>query len=179
MPAVVGELLESGWFPLFVFVRKDTHMQTPKNTASKVRDLLEKTVTDLGYDLWDVEFIKEGGDQVLRITIDSEKGISIEDCEKVHRTIDPLLDEADPIQVPYRLEVSSPGIERNLSKPEHFTKCLGGTVEVRLFSAKDGKIAYKGSLVKAEDDSITISENGEDIKFNKSEIAKCKTIFNW
>lgn len=92
-----------------------------QGTASAVRELIEPTVTELGYDIWDVEYVKEGADMHLRITIDSEDGIDIDDCEKVHRAIDPLIDEADPIEESYLLEVSSPGIERRLRTPEHFS----------------------------------------------------------
>ena len=104
-----------------------------QGTASAVRELIEPTVTELGYDIWDVEYVKEGADMHLRITIDSEDGIDIDDCEKVHRAIDPLIDEADPIEESYLLEVSSPGIERRLRTPEHFLACIGETVNLKLF----------------------------------------------
>ena len=89
-------------------------------TAVKVREILEAPINSIGYEVWDTEFVKEGSEWFLRITIDSENGIDINDCEKVHRFIDPLLDEADPIENAYHLEVSSPGLERNIRTREHF-----------------------------------------------------------
>ena len=85
-----------------------------KNVASAVRELLLPTAESLGYVLWDVEYLREGADNILRVTIDSENGINIEDCEKMHRAIDPILDEADPIDQAYTLEVSSPGLGRQI-----------------------------------------------------------------
>ena len=79
-----------------------------KNVVSVVREALEPVITELGYRLWDLEYVKEGAEYFLRFTIDSDDGITIDDCEKVHRTIDPLLDELDPIEGSYNLQVSSP-----------------------------------------------------------------------
>ena len=105
-----------------VSLRKEKTMtkKSSKNTAAVVRELLEGTVNSLGFDLWDVEYVKEGADMYLRITIDSPAGIDITDCERVHRVIDPIIDEADPIDEAYMLEVSSPGVERQLRTPSHF-----------------------------------------------------------
>ena len=99
-----------------------------KTIASVVKDLVSGLADEMGYYLWDVEFVKEGADKYLRITIDNEDGITIEDCEKFHRGIDPILDEADPISDPYILEVSSPGIERELKCEEHINACTGWLV---------------------------------------------------
>ena len=105
-----------------------------QNIAEAVAALLEGTVVGLGYRLWDVEYGKEGADYHLTVTIDSDAGITIDDCERVHRAIDPLLDEADPIETAYDLEVSSPGIERELRTPAHIDACVGEEVELRLFA---------------------------------------------
>ena len=91
-----------------------------KNIAQTVTDLIIGKINDLGYSLWDVEYVKEGASYYLRITIDSENGISIDDCEKVHRGIETILDDADPIEGAYHLEVSSPGIEHVLRTEDHF-----------------------------------------------------------
>ena len=91
--------------------------------ALEVAKIAEPLAEELGYFLWDVEYVKEGADMYLRITIDSEEGITIEDCERMHRAIDPLLDEADPIEGAYHLEISSPGIERELKNDMHITAC--------------------------------------------------------
>ena len=96
-------------------------------------------VEGLGYTLWDVEYVKEGSEWYLRVTIDSPSGITIDDCERVHRAIDPVIDEHDPIENAYHLEVSSPGIERVLRTDAHLAAFAGEEVEVRLYAAVDGK----------------------------------------
>lgn len=144
--------------------------KSSKNTAAIVRALLEGTVNSLGFDLWDVEYVKEGADMYLRITIDSPAGIDITDCERVHRVIDPIIDEADPIDEAYMLEVSSPGVERQLRTPSHFESCIGERITVKLFSAIEGITAAAGKqltgILKAFDTSskdITVDVDGKDI----------------
>ena len=99
-------------------------MKQKKNIAGLVSEIALPLAKEFGYDLWDVEYVKEGADMILRITIDTdaEGGITIDDCEKMHRAIDPLLDELDPIEESYMLSVSSPGVERELTKPMHYEK---------------------------------------------------------
>jgi len=151
-----------------------------KNIASAVRELIEPVAREMGYYLWDVEFVKEGADKYLRITIDNEEGITIEDCEKLHRTIDPLLDEADPISEAYVLEVSSPGIERELKYPEHIDACEGWDVEVKLYAPKNGSKSFIGVLVGYDDNgSITVEINGENVAFKPEEIAKISTYYDF
>lgn len=150
-----------------------------KNTAAVVRELLEGTAAELGYVLWDVEYVKEGAEMVLRITIDSEKGIDIDDCERMHRTIDPILDEADPIECSYRLEVSSPGVERTLSRPEHFDSCIGEKVEVRLFAPVNGAKTIVGTLLYHDGTSFTIETEAGSVTIERSAAAKVSTVFEW
>ena len=150
-----------------------------KNTASVVTELVAPTVGELGYMLWDVEYVKEGAEMVLRITIDKEDGIGIDDCEKVHRAIDPLLDEADPIENAYRLEVSSPGVERTLTKNEHFDFCLGVEVEAKLFAAYNGTKTVRGILNDNYDDRIVIVCGEDAYEIEKKAISKISTVFNW
>lgn len=99
----------------------------------KVEMLLNNTIQQLGYDLYDVEYAKEGKDYFLRIFIDKPEGIDLEDCEKVNDAINGLLDEADYIKEQYFLEVSSPGIERNIRKEKHLEKNIGQKIEIKLF----------------------------------------------
>ena len=151
-----------------------------KNIAEKVGELLSPVIVDeMGYILWDVEYVKEGSEYYLRITIDSEEGIYIEDCERVHRAIDPILDEADPIEGFYYLEVSSPGIERELRTEEHITAFLGARVEAKLFSPKEGKRAVRGTLVSLEENgAVRIKEDAADeILLEKGEISRLATLF--
>jgi len=98
------------------------------SVAEVVRALAEPVAEEIGCWVWDVEFVKEGARRILRITIDSEEGITIDDCEKMHRAIDPILDEADPLEAQYYLEVSSPGVERELRTEEHVIGCEGWDV---------------------------------------------------
>ncbi len=116
------------------------------NIAEKVAQAVEPVVASLGCSIWDVEYVKEGSRNVLRITIDSDDGIDIDRCEKVHRAIDPVIDELDPIEESYYLEVSSPGIERQLRRPEHYARSVGQKIDVKLFSAVDGKKHLTGVL---------------------------------
>lgn len=150
-----------------------------KNTAAVVRELITPTAEELGYILWDVEYVKEGAESVLRITIDSENGIGIEDCEKMHRAIDPVLDEADPIEAAYRLEVSSPGIERTLTREEHFEWCLGVEVEVKLFKSFNGMKVVRGVLNDNYEDSLVIVAGEDAYEIEKKAIAKINTVFDW
>ena len=153
-----------------------------KNTgiAPLVEGLVTPTIVELGYAVWDVEYVKEGAEWYLRITIDSPKGIDIEDCEKVHRAIEVIIDEADPIEDFYYLEVSSPGVERPLKKPEHFVHCIGEVVEVKLFAPDaNGKKAYKGTLCGADENGIELDAEGESIKLEYSAVAKSNIYFEF
>ena len=151
-----------------------------KNVASVVKEIITPTATEMGYYLWDVEFVKEGADKYLRITIDNEEGITIEDCEKFHRAIDPLLDEADPISEAYILEVSSPGIERELKTPQHIDACEGWDVEVKLYAPRNGAKAFRGILGGYDEDGNIVIEIGEEKEiFKPDEIAKISTYFDF
>ena len=144
-----------------------------QNIASTVEELLRPTVEGLGYTLWDVEYEKIGSEMNLTVTIDKEEGIWISDCETVHRAIDPVLDEADPIEDAYRLNVSSKGLEYDLRTDKHFLLSLGLPVEVRLFAAKNGKKAFLGVLENYESPDVTITlDDGESLVLKKNEISK-------
>ena len=148
-----------------------------RSIKDAVREAILPTVTELGYRIWDVVYAKIGADYHLEITIDNDAGIDIDDCERVHRAIDPILDEADLIENFYYLEVSSPGIERELRTDEHITYSIGQRVEAKLFTQKDGRKNFTGTLTAADGDSVTVSENGEDIVLLKNEIAKLMTVY--
>ena len=151
-----------------------------KNVASAVKELISPLANEMGFYLWDVEFVKEGADKYLRITIDNEEGITIIDCESFHRAIDPLLDEADPISESYILEVSSPGIERELKTPEHIDACEGWDVEVKLYAPRNGSKLFRGVLCGYNDDNDIVIEQGEErVAFKPEEIAKISTYFDF
>jgi ribosome maturation factor RimP len=151
-----------------------------KNVASVVREIISPVAEELGYYIWDVEFVKEGADKHLRITIDNEEGITIEDCEKFHRAIDAPLDEADPIAESYILEVSSPGIERELKYPEHIEACEGWDVEVKLYAPRNGSKLFRGVLVGYDEEgNIAVEVGGEKVSFKPDEVAKIATYYDF
>ena len=150
-----------------------------KNIAGVVTDLVSPVADEMGIILWDVEYVKEGSKKILRITIDSEEGIDINTCEKFHRTIDPMLDEADPIEESYYLEVTSPGIEREIKTDAHIEMCRGEKVEVKLYAPKNNSKLYTGTLLGTNDGKVVIEFNGENIEFEKNEIAKMQTVFEF
>ena len=124
-----------------------------------------------GCTLWDVEYIKEAGEWYLRIYIDKEGGVSIEDCEAVSRPLSDKLDEADPIQGSYTFEVSSAGCDRVLRTAEHFAACMGQEVEVKLYRPRDGCKEFVGFLQAYDDGNITITVGDTPIMFEKKEVA--------
>ena len=156
-------------------VRKEILMR--KNVKDTVREIIEPTVSGLGYRIWDITYSKIGAVYHLEITIDKDGGINIDDCELVHRAIDPLLDEHDPIETFYYLEVSSPGVERELRTDEHIALSVGVKVEAKLFTQKDGRKSYKGILTSFEDGVITVDEDGVAVSLQKSEISKLTTVY--
>lgn len=152
-----------------------------KNIAQTVSEMIQPTVNELGYSLWDVEYCKEGASYYLRITIDCENGISIDDCEKVHRAIEPILDREDPIEGSYHLEVSSPGIERVLRTEDHFIAMAGETVVLHLFTAQNGKKIFKGTLLGVDEATgcIVLDENGTEVEFTPKSIARAHLYYDF
>ncbi len=148
------------------------------NIEEKIEKLISKIVNNLGYDLYDVEYVKEGKDYFLRIYIDSEKGIDLNDCEKVSNIITELLDKEDYIKEKYFLEVSSPGVERVLRKEKHLKDNIDNEIQIKLFKAMDGKKQYKGILKDFNNDYIIILNN-QEIKIDRKNISQIKTVYNW
>ena len=134
-------------------------------------ELARPVVEACGCTLWDVEYIKEAGSWYLRLYIDKEGGVSIDDCEAVSRGVDPLLDEADPIQDAYTFEVSSAGADRPLKKPEPFDAFMGAEVDVKFYKAVNGQKSATGILASYDDGSVTLNVGGEEITYDKKEIA--------
>lgn len=154
-------------------------MKNGKNIAQTVQEFLLPVVNQLGYYLWDVEYVKEGSEWYLRITIDSEDGITIDDCEIVHRAIDPIIDEHDPIENSYRLEVSSPGIERVLRTEEHIEAWAGEEVEAKLFVAIDGKKAIRGKLLGIENGIVSIECGETTYEIEHKKISRMTSVFEF
>lgn len=153
-----------------------------KNVVAVVTAELEPVINELGYDVWDIEYVKEGADYFLRFTIDSENGIDINDCERVHRTIDPLLDQLDPIEDSYHLEVSSPGLERDIRHDWHFEALIGEKVELRLFAPTEAcpdKKVIVGELCAYKDKEITINSEGTELIIPREAVSKAKTVYDF
>ena len=151
-----------------------------KSVTETVKELAEPIAESIGCWVWDVEFVKEGARKILRITIDSEEGIDINICEQMHRTIDPVLDEADPISEPYYLEISSPGIERELKTPMHQEACEGWDVEVKLYAPVDGLKVFRGVLLASDaEKEVRIDANGKELIFDRASVAKISTYFDF
>ena len=128
-------------------------------------------VEQAGCSLWDVEYVKEAGTWFLRVYIDKEGGVSIDDCEAVSRPLSDLLDQADPIEGSYTFEVSSAGADRALKKPEHFAAFQGAEVEVKLYRPREGRKEFVGLLKGFEDGNVTLDADGSETVFTKQEIA--------
>ena len=149
-----------------------------KNTAERCRALAQPVADELGYYLWDVRFVKEGGTWYLRYILDKDGGVTIDDCVAMSRRMSPLLDEADPIPQSYCLEVMSPGAERELTRPEHFQLCEGCAAVVTLIRPRDGEREFAGLIEPlAEDGAVVLTlEDGTKAAFPKKEIASVRLI---
>ena len=136
-----------------------------------VAGFAKPVVESFGCELWDVEYVREGSDYFLRLYIDKEGGISIEDCEAVSRPMSDLLDEADPIEGSYVFEVSSAGADRVLKTPEHFEQFMNTEGEVKLYRPREGRKEFVGLLQSYADGGVVIDMNGQSAEFTKQEIA--------
>lgn len=143
-----------------------------KKVTELTAELALPLVEQAGCTLWDVEYVREAGTWYLRVLIDAEGGVSINQCEEISRPLSDLLDEADPIEGSYVLEVGSAGAERPLKKPEHFAYAMGHPVEVRLYRPLEGQKSFRGTLAGYENGSVTIEEeSGATRTFEKKDIA--------
>lgn len=136
--------------------------------------LAEPVIADLGLSLWDVEYVKEAGSYYLRVYIDKETGVSIDDCESVSRALSDLLDEADPIAEAYTFEVSSAGADRVLKTPAHFQAFLGETVDVRLYQVQHGTKQHTGVLTAYQDGDVSLRCGEETRLFTKQDVAQVR-----
>lgn len=140
-------------------------MAQKKNIAAVVRALAEPVAAQLGLRLWDVRYEKEGASWFLRIAVDKEGAITIDDCERMSRAIDPILDEKDPIPESYYLEVSSPGLERELTRPEHFELMMGRPIQLRLIRPVNGQRDFAGILAGFQDNTIRLQTEEKTAEF--------------
>lgn len=146
----------------------------------KTELLLEPIIKENDFEIYDVEYVKEGSNYYLRIFIDKENGITIDDCELVSRRMSDLLDKDDFIPDSYILEVSSPGLGRQLKRDKHFEKSIGEEVEVKLYKQLNKKKEYVGLLVAFDQNTITIElEDGSRMEFKRSDIATVRLTFDF
>lgn len=141
--------------------------------------LLQPILDELGFELWDVEYVKEGADYYLRCYIDKEGGINIGDCELVSRRLNELLDAEDFIKDPYIFEVSSPGLGRTLKKDKEFARCIGSEVEIKLYKAIEKQKEFKGILKAFTDDAFTITIGEEEVQFERANVSKISLAFDF
>ena len=142
------------------------------NSAERVYELIKDAVEAEGVRLWDVRFLREGASWYLRVFIDKPEGISIDDCTNVSHAIDPIIDEADPIDVSYYLEVCSPGIERELTRSRHYEESLGKQVRLKLYRAYDGKKEITGTLEDVTEENVTLVTEGNALTVERKNISK-------
>lgn len=129
---------------------------------------------ELGLEIWDVEYVREAGQWFLRVYIDKDGGVGIDDCEALSRALDPVLDEKDPIPDSYVFEVSSAGAERELKRPGDFERYMGSLAEVRLYRPVDGSKSFVGTLAGYENGNVRLTIAGKDRVFEKSQVAQVR-----
>ena len=139
--------------------------------TEQVWQFAEPVGKEHGCSLWDVEYVREGADWFLRLYIDKDGGVDINDCEAVSRAVDPILDEKDPIPDSYHFEVCSAGLERVLKRPGDFERFMGSAVLVKLYRPKDGQKEFVGKLTGYEDGNVSIEVGTDTVSFEKSEVA--------
>lgn len=156
--------------------------KSKSNTVSNIEALVKPIADELNITVWDVQFEKEGASWVLRIIIDKPEGITLDDCESVSRALDKRLDETDPIEQSYSLEVSSAGIERELTKDWHFEHCKGEDVILKLFRPYQDKREFVGKLVELKEKTIYVKtgENQDEVlAFSKEDVVYIRLYFTF
>ena len=142
--------------------------------TQQVWEFSEPVVKAHGCSIWDVEYVREGGEWFLRLYIDKDGGVDISDCEAISRAVDPVLDEKDPIPDSYNFEVCSAGLERQLKRPGDFAQFMGASVSVKLFRPVNGAKEFIGTLTGYEDGDVTVESAGNTYTFRKNEVAQVR-----
>ncbi len=142
--------------------------------SERVTELVRPVVEDEGCSLWDVEYVREAGVWYLRLFVDKEGGVSIDDCERISRRLDPILDEADPIPESYVFEVGSAGADRELKRPSDFAQFMGSEVEVKLYKPLEGSKVFVGTLTGYEDGVVTLDCKGRERSFPPAQTAQVR-----
>jgi ribosome maturation factor RimP len=147
------------------------------SSVTLITELIDTTIQALGLDLWGVELLQQGKYSLLRIYIDREEGVTIEDCEKVSRQVSALMDVEDPIAGEYTLEVSSPGMDRPLFWIEHYSQYVGSEVDLKLRRPLDGRRKFKGQITKVSGDIVGLLVEGSEYNLEFSDIEKASIVF--
>jgi len=155
----------------FKFKERGDEMSFKEQIEKLVEQMLEPILAQNNYELVDVEYVKEVGTWYLRVYIDKEGGVTIDDCEVVSRALDVELDKKDPIKDPYILEVSSPGLSRPLKKDKDFVRSIGKAVEIKLYKAVNNEREFLGTLESFDSNQVVISNETGQITFNRKDIA--------
>ena len=142
-----------------------------KKITDRVTQFAQPIVEEHGCTLWDVEYVREGSEYFLRLYIDKDGGVDINDCEAISRAVDPVLDAEDPIPESYQFEVCSAGLERALKRPSDFERFMGSAIMVKLYRPRNGLKEIPGILRGYEDGKVTVEAGKETITFAKSEVA--------
>ena len=145
-------------------------------SVQKLNELLQPLVEDLGYEFVGLEYNSMGKHSTLRIYIDGEDGVGIEDCETVSRETAALLDVKDPIKSRYNLEVSSPGLDRPLFTPAHYEEFIGHIAQINLYAPQEGRRKFSGKILNAGESSVSIDQDGLDVALDYDNIAKAKLV---
>lgn len=148
-----------------------------RNSEKLIAELIAPSVDALGLELWGIEHSQQGKYSVLRIFIESENGITIDDCEKVSRQVSAILDVEDPISGEYTLEVSSPGLDRPLFSIEQFDQYKGNEIDVRLRTPLNGRRKFKGLLADVVEETVCVQVDGEDFQLPHAEIEKANIVY--
>ena len=147
------------------------------SSVTLITELIDTTIQALGLDLWGVELLQQGKYSLLRIYIEREEGVMIEDCEKVSRQVSALMDVEDPIAGEYTLEVSSPGLDRPLFRIEHYSQYVGSEVDLKLRRPLDGRRKFKGQITKVSGDIVGLLVEGSEYNLEFSDIEKASIVF--
>ncbi|MGI6611413.1 MAG: ribosome maturation factor RimP [Limnochordia bacterium] len=144
--------------------------------VDEVTKLAEPQCTALGFELVDVEYVKEGRDMVLRLLIDKPGGVTVDDCALLSRQIDPILDAADPVASSYYLQVSSPGLDRSLKRETDFERFAGSLVQLRTYQAIGGQRNFRGVLTGLRDGNVAMEVEGEQVLIPLQQVAKANLV---
>ena len=153
--------------------------QGQKNIAALVEAHIREPLAKLGYAIWDVEYVKEGSEWYLRVTIDKEGSVDIDDCEKAMKVVDPIVTQLDPVEGAYHLEVSSPGLERTLRTDAHFEASKGEKISVKLFTAVEGKKSLVGVLEGFDGKTLTLRTDGGELTIDRKLVSAANVYFDF